>query len=88
MIARRAIVTGRVQGVFFRAFVAAAAERAGVTGWAANRPDGSVEVHAEGDEPGVLAVLEAARGGPPLARVDDVRVTETEPQGCSGFVSR
>ena len=85
MIARRAIVSGRVQGVFFRAWVADAADRAGVAGWAENLADGSVEVHAEGEPGAVEAVLAAARSGPARA---DVAVREVAPEGCSGFSSR
>ena len=88
MIARRAVVTGHVQGVFFRAHVQQAAERAGVAGWAANRPDGSVEIHAEGEPEAVEAVLGAARSGPSGARVADVAVRDTETEGCRGFARR
>lgn len=88
MIARRAVVTGHVQGVFFRAHVAEAAARHGVSGWAENRPDGSVAIHAEGEPEAVEAVLAAARSGPPGARVASVDVTETEPQGLAGFERR
>ena len=88
MIARRAVVTGHVQGVFFRAHVREAAKRAGASGWAENRPDGSVEIHAEGEPEAVQAVLEAARQGPAGARVDDLRAEDAEPEGCEGFASR
>ncbi|MCW2966926.1 MAG: acylphosphatase [Solirubrobacteraceae bacterium] len=88
MVARRAIVTGDVQGVFFRAHVADAAERVGVSGWAANRDDGSVEIHAEGAADAVEAVLEAARSGSSRSRVEHVDVREAQPEGCSGFASR
>jgi acylphosphatase len=88
VIARRAVVTGRVQGVFFRAHVQDAAARAGVSGWAANRPDGCVEIHVEGDEAAVEAVLRAARTGPPRAEVEDVAVRDAEPEGWEGFATR
>lgn len=88
MIARRAVVTGRVQGVFFRAHVAEAAERAGVSGWAENRADGAVEIHAEGEPDAVEAVLAAARQGPPRAAVDAVDVREAPAEGCAGFTTR
>jgi acylphosphatase len=88
VIARRAVVTGRVQGVFFRAHVQDVAEREGVSGWAANRGDGSVELHLEGDEQAVGLVLEAARSGPPRAEVADVAVRDAEAEGCSGFATR
>ncbi|HOF86502.1 MAG TPA: acylphosphatase [Armatimonadota bacterium] len=67
-----AIITGRVQGVQYRAFVRRHAAALGLTGWVRNRADGSVEVVAEGDD-ALLAVLERLlRDGPPLARVDGV----------------
>jgi acylphosphatase len=88
VVARRAIVTGRVQGVFFRAHVQDAAERHGAGGWAANRGDGSVEIHVEGSPDAVEAVLAAARSGSPRSQVEGVHVRDAEPEGCSGFASR
>lgn len=88
MIARRAVATGHVQGVFFRAHVREAARRAGVSGWAENRPDGSVEIHAEGEPEAVEAVLEAARRGPSGAQVAELAVRDAEVEGCGGFASR
>lgn len=88
MIARRAVVSGHVQGVFFRAHVADVAEAHGVAGWAVNRPDGSVEIHAEGPPEAVDAVIAAAREGSPRAHVEDVEVRDAEPEGCDGFASR
>ena len=70
MVARRYLVSGRVQGVGFRWFVQEAATRAGVTGWVRNLADGRVEALAEG-EPAAIALLESAlRKGPRHARVD------------------
>jgi len=88
MAAKRAVVSGRVQGVFFRAHVADVADARGVAGWAVNRDDGTVEIHAEGPEDAVAAVIAAAREGSPRAQVSDVQVRDVEPEGCSGFVSR
>ena len=88
MIARRAVVTGRVQGVFFRAHVAEAAARHGVAGWAENLADGRVKIHAEGSEEGVEAVLAAARRGSPGADVESIAVDDAAVEGCSGFSSR
>lgn len=85
MVARRAVVSGHVQGVFFRAHVARVAEREGVAGWAANRPDGTVEVHAEGPPEAVEAVIAAARGGPRGADVRSVDVREVAVEHCHGF---
>jgi acylphosphatase len=87
-VARRCVVHGQVQGVFFRAHVQQEAERRGVRGWAANLPDGSVEVHAEGDPEAVEAVMEACRTGPRGARIDRVDVRDAEPEGARGFTRR
>jgi acylphosphatase len=88
VIARRALLTGRVQGVFFRAHVQEEARRRGVSGWAANRPDGAVEIHVQGDPAAVEEVLDAARSGPPGARVEAVDVREAEPEDVDGFEPR
>lgn len=87
-VARRAVAHGRVQGVFFRAHVQQEAQRRGVSGWAANRPDSSVEIHAEGAAEAVEAVLAAARTGPRGAEVTGLDVVDAEPEGCSGFARR
>lgn len=73
--------SGRVQGVFFRAFTRDVATRHGVKGWVRNLPDGRVEAVFEGDPAAVDAVLTACRKGPPLARVDRVDIQD-EP--CTG----
>jgi acylphosphatase len=87
-VRRRVILTGRVQGVFFRASVKEAAENEGVAGWAANRRDGSVEVVLEGPAAAVESVLGYCRIGPVNARVDSTDVTEEAPEGLSGFQTR
>lgn len=88
IVARRAVVHGRVQGVFFRAHVQDAAERASVTGWARNCPQGGVEVHAEGPADAVAAVVEACRTGSERARVDAIDVWDVAAEGCAGFETR
>jgi acylphosphatase len=70
-----ALVTGRVHGVGFRQFTAAAAQRRVLSGWVRNLPDGSVEVRATGPRDGLVAFVEELRAGPPAARVTDVVVT-------------
>jgi acylphosphatase len=85
MTARRAVVTGRVQGVGFRFFAALAARDLGVNGWVRNRPDGTVETFAEGAQEAVELYLERLRLGPRVARVDAVIVEETAPQGFDSF---
>jgi acylphosphatase len=75
----RAIVTGRVQGVSFRASTASEARRLGVVGWVKNRPDGSVELEAQGDDDRVGDLLAWCRHGPPAALVTKVAVDELSP---------
>ncbi len=85
---RRAVdvtITGRVQGVFFRARTQEQAARLGVAGWVANEPDGTVAGHFEGAPADVDTLVEWCRSGPERARVDDVRVTEATPDGAPGF---
>lgn len=85
MIARRAIVTGRVQGVGFRFFARRAAREAGIRGWVRNRPDGTVETLAEGEEDAVARYLERLREGPHGSRVTAVDVQDTVAEESSSF---
>jgi acylphosphatase len=87
-VARRAVVHGRVQGVFFRDTVRRAAQQRSVSGWASNRPDGTVEVWLEGEQDAVDSMLRVLHDGPPHAEVERVDVDEVEPQGLSGFKIR
>jgi len=85
-IARRFIVSGRVQGVGFRYFALDAARREGLHGYVANQDDGTVEVVGEGESESVDRFERALRRGPSRARVERVMVDEIEPsQGNSGF---
>jgi acylphosphatase len=83
--AHRLVVHGLVQGVGFRASLAAEARRLGVTGWVRNRPDGAVEALAEGADEALAALTNWARRGPRFAEVSDVRVEDAEPEGSTGF---
>src|SRR5262249_28953653 len=78
-VARRFLISGRVQGVGFRYFAQAAARREGLHGWVRNLPDGRVEAEAEGDAEAVERFERAVRHGPPGARVDDVEVHDEVP---------
>ena len=78
-VARRYIISGRVQGVGFRYFTEATAQREGVAGWVRNLPDRSVEVVAEGDADAVERFERAVRNGPPGARVERVEVDRSYP---------
>jgi len=85
----RAIVTGRVQGVSFRAATASEARRLGVVGWVRNRSDGSVELEVQGSDDQVAALLKWCAHGPPAARVDGVETEDrTEIAGETGFTVR
>lgn len=74
-ICRRCFVSGRVQGVFFRASTARKATDLGVTGHAINLDDGRVEVLAVGEESRVAALCEWLKIGPPAARVEHLEIT-------------
>jgi len=67
-----AVVHGDVQGVGFRYFVTRAARPLGIRGWVRNRPDGSVELTAEGERPVLEQLLQAVRTGPRAAHVSRV----------------
>ncbi|SMC22381.1 acylphosphatase [Desulfacinum hydrothermale DSM 13146] len=69
-------ISGRVQGVFFRAYTKDAALQFGVNGWVRNLPDGRVEAVFEGDEEAVDGVVQWCHKGSPLSRVDHVEVVE------------
>jgi acylphosphatase len=81
----RAIVTGRVQGVFYRDSCQQMARRLGVRGSVRNRSDGSVEVIAEGDRDAVDQLLAWCREGPPRAHVVGITITDESPVGETSF---
>ncbi len=84
-IRRRLLVSGQVQGVFYRDSCRQEAEEKGITGSARNLPDGRVEVILEGAEDAVGRMIEWCRRGSDMARVDSVEVEDQQPQGESGF---
>lgn len=85
MKARRALVTGRVQGVGYRFFAERTARELGVRGWVRNLPDGSVETVAEGEEGAILRFFERLREGPRGAQVEALAEEERPPAGFSRF---
>jgi acylphosphatase len=87
-IARRVVVSGHVQGVFFRDQTRREASRRGVAGWVRNCADGTVEAHFEGDGAAVEELVRWCRGGPRYATVHDVRVEDVEPAGLDHFTIR
>jgi acylphosphatase len=76
------IISGRVQGVFFRAETRRAAERIGVTGWVRNRPDGTVEAVFDGNPQAVKDAIAWCHRGSPMSKVEDVQVTWEESDGA------
>ncbi|MFQ5480182.1 MAG: acylphosphatase [Thermodesulfobacteriota bacterium] len=81
LVRARLIIEGRVQGVFFRASTVRAAREAGITGWVCNKAGGTVEALLEGDKKSVENVIKWCRGGPPMARVDNIKVTWEDYKG-------
>ena len=88
VIRRRVVVSGRVQGVFYRDTCRRTAVGEGVAGWVRNRPDGTVEAVFEGPPAAVERLVAWTRRGPRDAVVDGVTVVAEEPRGESGFAVR
>ena len=88
-LARRFVITGRVQGVGFRYFTQDAARRDGLHGFVRNNDDGSVEAVVEGEVEALERFERAIRRGPSRARVEHVTIDEVEPGPAgSGFEIR
>jgi acylphosphatase len=87
-VARRVVVHGAVQGVFFRDTTRRRAESRGVSGWVRNRSDGTVEALFEGDADAVESMVAFAREGPRGAEVERVDVQDAEPEGHGTFEIR
>ena len=85
VIARRVVVHGRVQGVFFRDSCRRQAERSRVAGWVRNEPDGTVGALFEGPPAAVDAMVAWCHEGPPHASVVRVEVAEADPAGSRAF---
>lgn len=85
IIRRRVVVSGRVQGVWFRQSCADEARLRDVRGSVRNRSDGAVEAIFEGSPDAVAAMVSWCRSGPPLADVAHVEVSDEKPEGLSGF---
>ena len=82
------LVSGRVQGVTYRATTRREARDRGVDGWVRNLPDGRVEAVLEGARDAVEGMLDYCHEGPSRARVEDVRVDYEPPEGTTGFEIR
>lgn len=81
-------VSGKVQGVYYRATTRDTASDVGVDGWVKNLPDGRVEAVFEGDEERVEEMVDFCHEGSPAAEVRDVEVEYEEPEGLEGFEIR
>lgn len=79
------LVSGRVQGVFFRAMTGDEAHARGVAGWVRNTSDGRVEAVFEGEREAVEAMIAWCREGPPMAGVEQVEVAWEDPEGLERF---
>jgi acylphosphatase len=87
-VAKRVVVHGSVQGVFFRDTTRRKAESRGVRGWVRNCSDGSVEAQFEGEPDAVEAMVAFAREGPRGAQVERVDVSDAQAEGGDGFSIR
>ncbi|MBX2925788.1 MAG: acylphosphatase [Chitinophagaceae bacterium] len=85
LVHKHVVITGKVQGVFFRGSTREQAEKLGVFGHVQNMPDGSVVLHAEGEEEAVNALIAWCHYGPPRAEVSGVIVEEGEIKGYKNF---
>ena len=85
MVRYRVLISGRVQGVFFRDTCRRMAEQYAVNGWVRNLPDGRVEAVFEGPAADVQHLVEWSRHGPRHAAVQDISVQAEPPEGISGF---
>jgi acylphosphatase len=79
------VISGRVQGVWFRGWIIEEARVHGLDGWVRNRDDGNVEALFSGPAQAVEAMVQACWRGPPAARVADVQVTPAAPPEVRGF---
>ena len=81
----RLTITGKVQGVFYRATTKDVADLTGVKGWVKNLPDNNVEITVTAPEETLLKFINWCKQGPPKAKVEDVIVEELDLQGFNDF---
>ena len=79
------LVSGRVQGVFFRANVRSKANELSLKGYAKNLEDGNVEIVAEGNEEKLKELIEFMRKGPGVAKIENIKITHKEPENFKSF---
>lgn len=88
MIHKNIRVSGRVQGVYYRASTVDMAKSIGLKGFVLNEPSGSVYMEVEGEEPQVNEIIEWAKKGPPMAKVDSLEISDGPVTGFTSFEIR
>lgn len=88
LTARRLIVHGHVQGVFYRDWTVETASALGLAGWVRNCSDETLEAHLEGKTPAIERMVAAIHEGPPRARVERVEQSKTTAKGFNTFERR
>lgn len=82
------IISGRVQGVGYRAWTVATAHRLKLNGWVRNRKDGTVEALVSGEEDTIHELIEVCKDGPLAARVTDIQSRPSDEKVNPGFISK
>jgi acylphosphatase len=85
-VSKKCVVSGRVQGVFYRQSTLEQATELGLTGWVRNLDSGEVECLISGEDKDVEALCQWLKQGPPAAKVSNVKVTDVDFEEHSGFV--
>jgi len=88
VIRRHLVITGRVQGVFYRGWMVGQARALGIDGWVRNRIDGSVEAVVAGAPEAVDAIIAYCREGPSAARVGHIAIDDAPRENLNGFEQR
>ena len=79
------IVSGKVQGVFFRVNTQKKASELGLHGYAKNLPDGNVEVVTQGDEEKINELIQFIKNGPGIAKVKEIKINHKELENLKSF---
>jgi acylphosphatase len=88
MISRRLLISGRVQGVFYRRWTETTARSLGLVGWVRNLGNGNVEIKVSGPDDRVEELIRRCWEGPPAAEVKDIQVEDAEVDAVQGFSAR
>jgi acylphosphatase len=88
MTSKRLLISGKVQGVFYRHWTETTARSLGLDGWVRNLRSGDVEIHVSGPDDKVDEMIRRCWEGPPAAQVNDIQVDDVEPEAVHGFSAR